>query len=236
MVMTNSKLMLLALALFAGSYTANTTFAKPEAKPAPATNNSVSLNFDNLKSGKLPAGWKVNATGSKTPLATWKVIKDKSAPSGNKVLALTSINHRSGRTFNICMTDSIHFLDGEISVKFKADSGNIDRGGGIIWHAQDADNYYVARFNPLEDNFRIYYVKNSRRHMIYDSHITLPSNQWIEMRIVQHKNQFKAYLNNKKLIEGQSNIFPQSGGVGLWTKADAATSFDDFSVKPETTK
>ncbi len=188
-------------------------------------------NFDDVPVGKLPDGWKVEATNRKGPLATWKVIKDESAPSGDHVLAMTSPNHSFGGTFNICWTDDVSFLDGKIQVRFKAVKGEEDQGGGVIWRVQDKDNYYIARFNPLENNFRIYYVRDGARKTLASTRITLPAGEWHTLRIEQHGNKFKGYLNGKKLLKGTDNLFTKPGGVGLWTKADAVTSFDDFLVK-----
>ena len=202
-------------------------------KPSIASRaSSASWNFDNVPVGKLPAGWKVDATNRKGPLATWQVIKDTTARSGDRVLAMTSQNNTFGGTFNICWTDTVSFLDGEIQVRFKAVNGEEDQGGGVIWRVQDKENYYIARFNPLENNFRIYYVRDGARKTLADARIALPGGKWHTLKIVQHGNRFGGYLNGKKILEGTDNLFAKAGGVGLWTKADAVTSFDEFSVRP----
>jgi len=202
-------------------------------KPSTANKaRNASWNFDDVPVGKLPVGWKVDATNRKGPLATWQVIKDTTAPSGDHVLAMTSPNHKFGGTFNICWTDTGSFLDGEIEVRFKAVKGKEDQGGGVIWRVQDKENYYIARFNPLEDNFRIYYVRDGARKTLADARIALPAGKWHTLRIVQRGIHFEGYLNGKKLLDGTDKLFTKPGGVGLWTKADAVTSFDDFTVKP----
>ncbi len=191
----------------------------------------VSWDFEDVPVGELPTGWQVEATNRRGPLATWQVVEDETGPVGGRVLALTSVNHSSGGTFNICWTDSTSFLDGEIRVRFKAVKGREDQGGGVIWRVQDQDNYYIARFNPLEDNFRLYTVHEGARRKIADARIALPAGQWHTMRIVQQGDRFAGYLDGKKLLEGKNDLFQGAGGVGVWTKADAVTSFDGFSVK-----
>ncbi len=188
------------------------------------------INFENVPVGQIPDGWKVEATNPKGKLAVWKVIKDSTAPSGNKVLSLVDASHSFGSTYNLCWTKNIPFLNGVISVKFKANSGREDEGGGVIWRAQDRNNYYIARFNPLEDNFRIYYVKNGVRRMLASARIALKAHRWQSMKIVVKGHKFEGYLNGKKLLSATCKVFNETGGVGLWTKADAATSFDDFQV------
>jgi hypothetical protein len=99
---------------------------------------------------------------------------------------------------------------------------------------QDKDNYYIARFNPLEDNFRIYYVLDGARKKLASARVKLPAGKWHTLKIVQNGSRFEGYLNGRKLLNGANNLFTKPGGVGLWTKADAVTSFDDFSVNPFT--
>ena len=190
-----------------------------------------SHNFETTPVGQLPRDWVIEATRKKGSLATWKVIKDSTAPSGQKVLALTKINSFSPRTFNLCRTKSVNFLNGELSVKFKALTGKEDQGGGIMWRVKDKNNYYVARFNPLEDNFRLYTVHKGVRRQLASAKISLPKGKWHNMKIVAQGNTFDGYLNGKKLLHVKSSLFKKGGNVGLWTKADAVTSFDNFVIK-----
>ncbi len=199
-----------------------------------------SWSFERVATGEFPDGWQVEATRQKyagfirageSPLATWEVTEDSTAPDGKKVLALSSPNHESRGTFNLCWTDTVSFLDGEISVKFKANTGVIDQGGGPIWRAKDNDNYYVCRANPLESNLRLYYVKDGGRTQLDSATTDIPSGQWHEVKIKHAGNHIECYLNEKKLLDVDDETFTEPGGVGLWTKADAATSFDEFEVE-----
>ncbi|NOZ73834.1 MAG: DUF1080 domain-containing protein [FCB group bacterium] len=193
---------------------------------------SGSLNFDDLTGGEIPPGWRIEATNQRGPLATWETESDSTAPSPPLVLALKRPNHTFGGTYNLCWTSQIQFLNGVISVFFKANTGVEDRGGGVIWRARDRDNYYIARYNPLESNFRIYYVKEGARRMLASARIVLPAQIWYKMKIIQEGNHIRGFLNGEKLLEVTDDTFPGSGGVGLWTKADAVTSFDNLSIRP----
>lgn len=198
---------------------------------APAQGPAVVWSFEDVEPGLLPDGWKVEATHQHGPLATWEVVEDESAPSGSHLLALTRTNHASGGTFNLCWTDQVSFRDGEIQVRFKAVRGRVDQGGGVIWRARDENNYYIARFNPLEDNFRIYFVKDGVRQTLASVDIELEAGRWHTLKIVQRGRDFEGWLDGQKLLAGSDDTFPEAGGVGLWTKADAVTSFDDFTVR-----
>jgi hypothetical protein len=135
--------------------------------------------------------------------------------------------------FNLCWTRDIAFEDGEIEVKVRANTGKEDQGGGVIWRARDANNYYIARYNPLENNFRIYYVENgSRKQLASAGRVGIPAGEWFTLKIIQHGDKIEGYLNGKKYLEVSDNTFTGPGGVGFWTKADAASSFDDLRVSP----
>ncbi len=190
----------------------------------------VYLDFESVAPGEIPQGWKTEATNQRGPLATWQVRQEKDAPSGKKVLALTKTNHTSGSSFNLCWTDNVSFLNGTISVMIKANEGEEDQGGGVIWRARDKSNYYIARYNPLEDNFRIYYVKDGDRRMLASARIHIPAHRWFELKITTQGNIIKGYLDGKKYLEVKDDTFKNAGGVGLWVKADGKTSFDDFSI------
>jgi hypothetical protein len=125
----------------------------------------------------------------------------------------------------------VEFQNGVINVKVKAVAGREDQGGGLIWRVQDKDNYYIARWNPLEDNFRLYYVKDGRRKMLESAKIKSDPANWHAIQIEQNGDVIECYFDGEKLLTSQDTTFPNAGGIGLWTKADAMTNFDDFSVK-----
>jgi len=157
---------------------------------------------------------------------TWKITQE----SKEKTLSLTK---RSSGGFNLCYKHNIAFLDGKVTVKFKANSGHIDQGGGLMWRVQDNDNYYVARFNPLEDNFRFYIVHDGMRSELASANVKL-SKGWHTMHIEQKGDTFKGYLDNKPYLEYKDNHLNKVGGVGVWTKADALTSFDNLKIEAST--
>jgi len=198
------------------------------------TGGSISLDFDRLAVGSLPEGWKVEATGQEQATAKWQVAKDATAPLGPGVLELSAPNHTEGGVFNLCWTDSISFYEGQIAVFLRARSGKTDQGGGIIWRVENRNNYYIARYNPLEENVSIYYVKDGRRTMLgYTGKIEL-KDAWHILKIRHEGGRIQAFIDGEtKLIVNAGDYIPEKGGVGLWTKADAATAFDNFTVVPK---
>jgi hypothetical protein len=187
--------------------------------------------FDDAETERLPEGWRAEGTNQRGPVATWIVKADTSAPSKPNVLALTDTKEGWGGTFNLCWTDHVKFKDGVIEVKVKAGTGREDQGGGLIWRLQDKDNYYITRWNPLEDNFRLYSVKDGSRKILESARVKADPSKWHTIRIEHMGDEIKCYFDNEALKTVQDNTFPAGGGVGVWTKADAVTAFDDLEVK-----
>jgi len=197
----------------------------------PATSKAdEQVSFDDVTVGSLPPGWKVEATKPRGPRATWLVKTDASAPSKPNVLALTDAQGNSGSTFNLCWSSGLTFGDGVITVKVKSGTGREDQGGGPIWRVKDKDNYYVARWNPLEDNFRLYYVEDGRRVQLDSVRVRVDAAMWHSIRIEHRGEQITAWFDGEKLLHATDRTFREAGGTGLWTKADAATSFDDLII------
>ncbi|MCK4998396.1 MAG: DUF1080 domain-containing protein [Anaerohalosphaera sp.] len=188
--------------------------------------------FDTDDLGGVPCGWEIAETGGVGKTAQWQVIRDDVAAGAGRIVAVTKTEN-SGHTFNLLIAEQTHYKDIEIEVKVKAISGEEDQGGGPIWRALDADNYYIARWNPLENNFRIYYVKEGSRKELASANVDTTADAWHEIEIVHVGNRIIARFDDEKLLDIEDATFTQAGKVGLWTKADAATAFDDFEVEKE---
>ncbi len=187
------------------------------------------LTFGKDSLGKLPAGWKAGHTG-KDGAGSWKVVADDTAPSKTGH-ALAQTGESPGPVFNLCVAEDPNVKDVEVSVWFKANKGKRDQGGGIVWRYADANNYYVARMNPLEDNYRLYKVVAGKRIQLETKEgLKVPAGEWHELRIKQVGDKIECLLDGKLLLEAKDDTFQKAGKVGLWTKADAQTSFDEFKV------
>src|SRR5262245_39541256 len=183
---------------------------------------ATTVNFDNLPAGSAPAGWSATQTGSGQ--ARWAVVADDTAPSKPNVLK------QSGQaTYPVCIKDDTNLKNGFVEVKFKPISGREDQAGGLIWRVKEANNYDVARANSLENNVTIYDTVNGRRTERKRSRMTVASNQWHTLRVEFQGNHFTVTLDGKKAIDWDDETFKDAGKVGVWTKADSVTLFDDFA-------
>jgi hypothetical protein len=190
----------------------------------------LEVDFENMPAGSVPKGCLIAETAGEGKLGKWQVLEMEGAPSGKKVFALVETKN-SEHTFNLAIAKEVQVKDLEIEVKVKALSGEEDQGGGPIWRVKDPNNYYIARWNPLENNFRVYYVKDGRRKQLASANVEADPKAWHEVEISMIGDKIIAEFDDKKLIEVTDNTFAEAGMAGVWTKADAATAFDDFEVE-----
>ncbi len=195
------------------------------------------VNFDSAKPGALPPGW-TSAMTHAGGAPKWEVLKDETAPSKPNVLAQTSTDKTGGR-FPLATLDGVTLKDGGLSVKIKPVAGEVDRAGGLMWRYRDAGNYYVVRANALEDNVVLYSVVAGKRTPLapkgappgtYGVKHKVPPQVWSTLRVTFQGNLFAVYFDGQKLFEVEDAAFTGLGQVGVWTKADSVTYFDDFEI------
>jgi len=171
------------------------------------------LDLEGLPHGAPPAGWWVAETlGAGTP-AIWSV---RAAPGGGNALLLAPQPFPA---------------DLELSVRVRADSGQEDRGGGLVWRAEGPDDYYIARWNPLERNVRVYLVERGVRKLLQSADIDTAAGEWHTLTVSMIGDRMSVALDGAPLLDTTDPTFDEGGRIGLWTKADAATWFDDLSVR-----
>src|SRR5438876_2351109 len=164
------------------------------------------VNFDAAGVGNAPPGWTATKTGSGN--AKWTVEKDDTAPSKPNVLKQSGV-----ATYPVCFKNDTNLKDGFVEVKFKPISGKEDQAGGVVWRLKDADNYYVARANALEDNVTIYHTINGRRTEKKRTNMKVASNVWHTIRADFAANHFTVTCDGKKVIEWDDDTFTDAGKV-----------------------
>ena len=181
------------------------------------------------QSTQLPQGWQSGITGQGR--AKWEVIPEQSAPSKPNVL------RQSGEaTFAWAAKMDVAIKDGFVEVKINPIGGHEDQAGGIVWRVEDANNYYIVRANALEGNVVLYKTVEGKRSSLqvkgrmfgYGVDAKVPSRKWSKLRVEFSSKLFAVFFNGEKLFEVEDETFTDAGGVGIWTKADSVTLFDDF--------
>jgi hypothetical protein len=203
--------------------------------PAAAQDAAKVLRFSKQDVGKAPTGWKVTQTNEGKG-SVWQVMADGSAPSKSGfVLAQTADS--PSKVFNLCIADGIadgtKLKDVELVVHFKAVKGDTDQGGGLVWRYRDEKNYYVARMNPLESNFRLYKVVEGKRIQLGSKDkLKVPTGEWHRIKIKHVGKRIECFLDDEKVLDEEDGTLAEAGLVGLWTKADAYTYFDGLRIGP----
>ena len=214
----------------------STPQVQPET-PAPlqSAGKTFTYNFDGDSVGQIPAKFHASHTGQGN-MGEWSVVTDPTAPSQPNAVAQTSTDDTSYR-FPLLISDEGSFKDLDFSVRFKTVSGDTDQAAGLMFRLQDANNYYIVRANALENNVVLYKVENGKRSDLdlkgegstYGKNASVLKQQWNGLRVVVG-TLFEVYLNDEKLFEVEDQTFKEAGKIGLWTKADSVTYFDDLRV------
>jgi hypothetical protein len=182
-------------------------------------------NFDSDAVGSVPAGWNCGVTGVGS--SRWGVAADPDAPSKPNVLRQSG----SG-TFPWCVKDGAAITDGFVEVKFKPISGREDQAGGLVWRFKDGNHYYVARANALENNVSLYYTERGSRKTLKYVDAPVAAGTWHARRVEFARSRIQVSLDGKRYIEFEDEHIRGPGAVGVWTKADSVTAFDDFTYGP----
>ncbi len=190
------------------------------------TNTDTTINFEESAAGSLPKDWVA-------PTGKWMVVTEEN----NKVLKQGAAN--SGSTFNICVNDKIVYQDLQLQVKLKAVGGKEDQGGGLVWRYLDKNNYYIVRANPLEKNVVLYKVENGKRKDLplvgkgrtYGMDAPMQTAKWHTLKVNIQENMFTVLFDGKELFKVKDDTFKEGGLVGVWTKADAQTNFDELTIQ-----
>ncbi len=180
------------------------------------------VSFESDVVGSVPAGWICGVTGGGCP--RWAVTVDAAAPSKRNVLTQSG----SG-TYPWCVKSGTAIADGFVEVKFKPISGREDQAGGVVWRWKDADHYYVARANALENNVSLYYTEGGRRKTLKYIDAPVRAGVWHTLRVEFNNTRIAVSLDGKQYIATDDPHIGGAGAVGVWTKADSVTSFVDFA-------
>ena len=180
--------------------------------------------FDFHTPGAVVPGlaWETGVTGAGN--ARWEIRRDASAPSAPNVLQQSAAGD-----FPWIVRRGALVEDGFVEVKFKAIAGKKDQAGGVVWRWKNGDKYYVARANALENNVSLYYTENGRRNTLRYADAPVPPNTWHTLRVEFSGRRVVVMLNGKAYIDLEDGQIGGLGRVGMWTKADSVTAFDDFT-------
>lgn len=191
--------------------------------------NEWPFDFDGDTAGTLPVGFTAARTGGNRD-GNWVVHVESDAPSKPNVVAQTDIDPSDGR-FALLYANEPVLTDASVSVRCKPVSGSVDRACGLVCRLKDANNYYLARANALENNVRLYVVQDGKRKQLASWSGRVTSGEWHKLSLICHADLFTVSFDGQKAITQLDKTFADAGKIGLWTKSDSVTYFDDLTVK-----
>jgi hypothetical protein len=184
--------------------------------------------FDGDKPQSAPPGFTFARTGDGRA-GRWLVVAAPDAPSGDAVLAQLDTDETDYR-FPIAVAPEVRLKNVRLSVKCKPVEGKVDQACGLVFRYKDENNYYLARLNALENNVRLYHVQDGRRIQFAGWNGKVTKNAWHDLVIEARDNNFQVHFDGKRVIEAADRTFLDDGAIGLWTKADSVSHFDDLAV------
>jgi hypothetical protein len=197
--------------------------------PPPSVGSRAKWTFDEEAAGAQPSGFEFDRTGGGA-MGRWIVQPEADAPSPPNVLAQVDTDDTDDR-FPVAVAGQPVLRDAAVSVRCKMVSGSVDQACGLVLRYTDAGNYYVTRANALENNVRLYYVKDGRRHQLASWSGTITGGAWHEYAFEAIGDRLRVFWDGQQVIEKQDATFADAGRVGLWTKADSVTWFDDLQAE-----
>ena len=185
--------------------------------------------FDNDLPKTLPPKFQIGTLFDGRPAGEWMVLETDRAKSPSRVLGQL-MGKGAEHAYKTVLINGTRASDLELQVSFLPIGGKADMGGGLIWRATDDRNYYLTRANPLEQNIRIYRIVNGVRQMRKNFDHIIDVRQWHTLRVIAKGCQVQVFFDDKQVFDLCDQTF-SSGQVGLWTKSDAVTYFDDLNLK-----
>jgi len=186
-------------------------------------------NFDREQPGTLPSEFSIGTLFDGRPAGDWQVLATDRAKSPPHVLAQVMAKGAE-HAYKVVLIKEVIASDLNLEVSFLPIQGQADMGGGLIWRATDDRNYYLARANPLEQNIRVYRVEKGVRHLLQNFDQTIDVRQWHTLRVTNQGCRVNIFYDDKQVFDLCDKTF-HDGMIGLWTKSDAVTYFDDLQLQ-----
>jgi hypothetical protein len=185
--------------------------------------------FDHEQPGVLPNQFSIGTLFDGRPAGDWQVLATERAKSSPHVLAQLMAKGAE-HAYKVLLIKEVIASDLNLQVSFLPIQGQADMGGGLIWRASDDRNYYLARANPLEQHIRVYRIVNGIRHLLQNFDQTIDVRQWHTLRVTHQGCRVDIFYDDKQVLDLCEKTF-HAGMIGLWTKSDAVTYFDDLQLQ-----
>jgi hypothetical protein len=141
-------------------------------------------------------------------------------------------NANRGETYALALLDAPFLRDVDLAVTMRPVGGTEDPGGGLVWRVRDENHYYLARWNPREENLRLYVVQDGVRRALVTKSVKVPDHTWHRLRVQARGPRIEVFFDEDRLVLVEDRTFSTAGRIGVWVKADALTQFDELALAP----
>lgn len=184
---------------------------------------SARWGFDDGQAGKAPAGFTFGAA-EKGAAGKWVLRK------GDKGLVLAQEDKTDDR-YAVAVAGEQTFQDTNVSARIKTQAGGY-QAAGVVWRLQDANNYYVARINPEEENVNLFVFVNGKRTKLAGVPTkALKSGSWHTLAVTHVGADIVVNVDGVKVIEAKDTTYAKAGKVGVWVKDATVAQFDDIEAQ-----
>lgn len=238
----------LAFVVLALGVTTNAQRSKKAAASAPQAKTvhvDVSREKTGRESGKflgVVGNWSIVDDGGKHVLAVDGRQWMKGQPAGGLAEKARTIygsrheefidNVKAFAYFPYAVAKDVNdFQNGDIRLRFKLVGGQLDQCAGILFNLKSNGDYLAVRFNGKEDNVVLWTFNQGKRKFVKkgSENVPLAMNTWHTLQISVHGTELKAALDDKHLLD-YTLAEPVTGRIGVWSKTDSVSYFDDYTV------
>jgi len=160
----------------------------------------------------------------------WQAIADPDGPNGWALAEMSG--DANDLRFPLCISEQALGRDLDATLRFKPLSGTRARVAGLLFRAQNANDYYVVRANALDNSVRLYRVDRGKRSQLAGKEVPVESDQWHSLRVIADNDHFEVSLDGKLLFTATDRSLRQAGAMGVWSQADSVTHFGSLLVGP----
>jgi hypothetical protein len=160
------------------------------------------------------------------PPEFFSVLGDWSVADG----ALVQTGSFPDPDFPRIVIEDLSVEDFHLSIKCTPTTGDIDRACGLLFRAQDSDNYMLTRANALENNIRLYHVVDGNRQQFASASTTVTANEEHTLEVDAQGAHLVVSWDGEEVLTADEATFTR-GAIGVWTKADSVTRFDDLVLE-----
>lgn len=188
----------------------------------------ILLDFDHFETGPVPNDFLPVLSGEGKAV-NWEIRSEPTARSSPNILALISTEEGNVH-FPLLLYNKFTAKNAEIRAYFKAVSGKIDQAAEIIARYQDEKHFYVVQASAFENKVQLSKVVGDARQLINSANAPVTSGKWHEIQLSVHDTHFQVCFDGTPLFEAEDDTYQRAGKVGVATKSDGVTVFDDLRI------